>query len=974
MDYRETLNLPKTRFPMRANLPQNEPVQVERWARSQIYYKILQANRDKRKYILHDGPPYANGNIHLGHALNKILKDIIVKYKDMTGFLAPYIPGWDCHGLPIELQVEKDIGRAKKMALSKLEIRRLCREYAERYIAIQREEFKRLGVLGEWENPYRTIDHQYEAAEVRELGKLISSGALYRQKKPVYWCASCVTALAEAEVEYEEHASPSIYVKFAVKDSKGKFEIRNSKFEIGDPSFVIWTTTPWTLPANQAIAVHPALIYRVVRTPSGDLILAEGLVPALMKLFGFKEGSYEVTPGACAGAELEGIVCRHPWIDRDVKVILGDFVNRDQGTGCVHIAPGHGQEDYEAGRRYGLEVLAPVDAEGRFTSEAGDLAGEFVFKADRKIIQKLRENKVLLKEEKLTHSYPHCWRCKKPVIFRATEQWFISMERNDLRQQALKAIDEVRWIPPWGRERIRGMLEKRPDWCVSRQRSWGVPIPVFYCNQCHEPVLSQQLCEHVAALFEREGSDAWFTRPATELLPSGFKCQACRGQDLSKGEDILDVWFDSGVSHAAVVEPHPQLGGTSDLYLEGSDQHRGWFHTALLTAVGTRGRAPYHSVLTHGFTLDGKGRKMSKSLGNVIAPQEIMKKYGAEILRLWVAAEDYREDVRISEEIINRLVEAYRKLRNTARFLISNLYDFNPDQDTVAHEELAELDRWILHQTQNLLAKCREAYERFEFHAVYHALNIFCSVDLSALYLDVVKDRLYCEAANSTGRRSAQTALYRTLETLVHLMAPILSFTAQEIWEHMPKKSGGAESVFLSPMPLADERLVDEELGRKWEQILQIRGEILKALEAARNNGNIGHSLDAKVSLYPEFYDRDPFLKMLFKDDRNVRWEDILIVSSVALDGSEDPGASWQDALSLEAGASEPFGPMDQSGVRNTKIRYVSPVLGGPIVVSKADGQKCDRCWKYTEDVGNDRHHSTVCARCSDVLRSGVSS
>ncbi len=968
MDYKETLNLPKTRFPMRANLPQNEPLQVEKWERGNLYFKILEANKGKKKYILHDGPPYANGNIHLGHALNKTLKDLIVKYKNMTGFLAPYIPGWDCHGLPIELQVEKNIGRAKKKTLSKSEIRRLCREYAEKYISIQREEFKRLGVLGDWEHPYRTIDYAYEAAEIRELGKFVSSGSLYRKKKPVHWCASCVTALAEAEVEYEEHTSPSIYVKFLVKDPNGKFSLDPAK----GTHFVIWTTTPWTLPANQAIAVHPRFIYRVVQTPAGELVLNQELIPPLMKTFGFKEGDYEVTPGAYSGVELEGILCLHPWIEREVKVILGEFVTQDQGTGCVHIAPGHGHEDYEVGQRYGLEVLAPVDSEGRFTPEAGDLAGEVVFKADRKIVQKLLDKKALLKEEKLTHSYPHCWRCKNPVIFRATEQWFISMEKNGLRRLALEAVGQVAWIPPWGRERIRGMLESRPDWCISRQRSWGVPIPVFYCSQCQQALLSEKVCSHVASIFLQEGSDAWFVRRPAELMPAGIHCPGCGGKDFSKEEDILDVWFDSGVSHAAVVEANSQLGDRSDLYLEGSDQHRGWFHTALLTSVATRGRPPYKSVLTHGFTLDGKGRKMSKSLGNVIAPQEIMKRYGAEILRLWVAAEDYREDVRISDEILKRLVEAYRRLRNTARFLISNLYDFSPEKDTVQHGDLDELDRWVLHRTQKLLARCREAFERFEFHIVYHSLNNFCSIDLSSLYLDIVKDRLYCEGANSKERRSAQTTLHRILEVLVHLMAPILSFTAEEIWNYMPQNGRRPESVLLSQIPSPDKDLADEELGNKWEEIFKIRGEILKALEAARNNGNIGHSLDAKVSLYPDAYKKEPLHPTLITDGK-IRWDDTSIVSQVEI-GKADPSWQTEDALKVKEGVWEPIGPMDSSGVRNMGIRYFSPILGGRIEVFRADGQKCERCWKYDKDVGKDSDHPTVCPRCSRVLRSLVPS
>ncbi len=947
MDYKETLNLPKTAFPMRANLSQNEPAQVKKWESERIYFKALEANRGQKKYILHDGPPYANGNIHLGHALNKILKDIIVKYKSMSGFLAPYVPGWDCHGLPIELQVEKNIGRAKKQALGKSEVRRLCREYAEKYISIQREEFKRLGVLGDWENPYRTIDPSYEGIEVRELGKFMALGALHRQKKPVYWCASCVTALAEAEVEYEEHTSASIYVKFSVKGPAGRF----SPDPVQGTYLVIWTTTPWTLPANQAIAVHPLFTYGFVKTPVGELILHRDLIPSLMNTFGFKEGEYELTSRTLTGKELEGILCRHPWIDREVKVILGEFVTQDQGTGCVHIAPGHGQEDYEVGQRYGLEVMAPVDAEGRFTSEAGDLAGESVFQADQKIIEKLVSRGVLLKEEKLTHSYPHCWRCKKPVIFRATEQWFVSMEKNDLRRRALEAIDQVAWIPPWGRERIRGMLESRPDWCISRQRSWGVPIPVFYCKQCHQAILSQAICDHVASIFEKEGSDAWFSRPVSELIPPGLSCPGCGGRELSKEEDILDVWFDSGVSHAAVVEADPRLGDKADLYLEGSDQHRGWFHTALLTSVATRARAPYKGVLTHGFTLDGKGRKMSKSLGNVIAPQEIMKKHGAEVLRLWVSAEDYREDVRISDEILNRLVEAYRKLRNTARFLISNLYDFDAERDAVRPDELDELDRWILHRTQKLLARCREAYDQFEFHVVYHALNNFCSVDLSALYFDIVKDRLYCEGAKSKERRSAQTTLYQILETLVHLMAPVLSFTAEEVWQHMPKKKEWVQSVFMSRIPPTEKALIDERLGSKWDAILKVREEVLRALEAARSQENIGHSLDAEITLYPGLYKQDQTLEGLLTGRGLVGWEDIFIVSRVTFIAQGEP----------ERGA-------------DVAVCYESPVLGGPLVISKARGQKCERCWKYSEEVKADSDPAMVCGRCATVLKSGVSS
>jgi len=939
MDYKDTLNLPRTVFPMRANLPQNEPKQVHRWDSERTYFNVLNANQGERKFVLHDGPPYANGTIHIGHALNKILKDIIVKYRSMRRYAAPYVPGWDCHGLPIELQVEKNIGRAKKLTMSKADIRRLCREYAEQYISIQREEFKRLGVLGDWEHPYRTLDPEYEAQEIRELGKIVESGALYRQKKPVYWCASCVTALAEAEVEYEDHVSASIYVKFPVKDSRGLFRLDPIK----GPSFVIWTTTPWTLPANQAIAVHPKFIYRHVETPKGELVLNQELIPAVMKALGFEPEDFEITEGAWTGAELEGVVCRHPWIDRDSKIILGEFVTQDQGTGAVHVAPGHGQEDYEVGMRCGLPVVAPVDPEGKFTAEAGDLKGQSVFKADATIIQKLADAGALLKEDKLSHSYPHCWRCKKPVIFRATEQWFVSMERNSLRQKALHAIDQVNWIPPWGKDRIRGMLESRPDWCISRQRSWGVPIPAVYCKGCNKAVLTQAQCEHVASVFEIEGSDAWYTRPLEELLPKDFQCDKCGGEEFTREEDILDVWFDSGVSWASVVEQDSRLGGRADLYLEGSDQHRGWFHTSLLTSLATRGEAPYVSVLTHGFTLDGKGRKMSKSLGNVIAPQEIIKKSGAEILRLWAAAEDFREDVRISDEILNRLVEAYRRLRNTARFLISNLYDFEPNTDAVAVTDLDEMDRWILQRTQNVLSRCRTAYEKYEFHAVYHTLNNFCSVDLSAQYLDIVKDRLYCEGAKSTTRRAAQTTLSRILDTLVHLMAPIVSFTAEEIWGYMPASARRPSSVFLSRMPEADTSLMNQQLLDRWDRIFRERSDVLKALEQARAAGVIGHSLDASVVFEPRDGDHRSILSELARSDRT-RLQDLLIISQIR----------------------------EAAGQNGAGLSYDSELLNCTIRVAKAEGAKCDRCWKYDPQVGENENHPTVCPRCAAVLGAGA--
>ena len=963
MDYKDTLNLPKTTFPMRGNLPQREPVQVEKWERENLHEKMVEANLGRPKYILHDGPPYANERIHIGHALNKILKDIIIKYKSMRGYCAPYIPGWDCHGLPIELQVEKSLGREKKNRLSKVEVRRLCRAHAEKFIGVQREEFKRLGVLGRWAEPYRTIDFEYEAAEIRELGKFMASGSMYRSKKPVYWCASCATALAEAEVEYDNQETPSVYVKFPIKDAKGKLP------DDSDGSFAIWTTTPWTLPANQAIALHPQMQYRRVRTPAGVLVVAGELLSSLMEVFGYQAGQFEVLEGSWSGAELEGIVCSHPWLDQDAIVILGEFVTAEQGTGCVHVAPGHGHEDYEVGRRYGLEAYAPVDAYGKFTAEAGEFQGEMVFKANPRIIARLDEEERLLKSQDINHSYPHCWRCKKPVLFRATEQWFISMAHTGLRQGSLDAIKQVQWIPPWGQDRITGMLANRPDWCISRQRSWGVPIPVLYCEDCGETQLSEALCEHVAGLFEQEGSDAWFQRPPEELAPPGFACKACGSTRFSKEEDILDVWFDSGVSHAAVVERRPELGGRADLYLEGSDQHRGWFHTSLLTSVANRGRAPYEGVLTHGFVLDGKGYKMSKSLGNVTAPQEIIKKFGADIIRLWVAAEDYRDDVRISDEILKRLVESYRRLRNTARFLIGNLHDFDPSTDAVGPNALMPLDRWILDRNQRLLGRCLEAFDKFEFHAVYHALNNYCSVDLSSLYLDIVKDRLYCEAPDSAGRRSAQTALHGILQTLVHLMAPVISFTAEEIWEHAPGPASRPDSILLSPMSEPDQTLSDPALAAEWDLRLDLRGEVLKGLEVARQCGAIGHSLDARVVLYPDAYENAPGIQELLRGSAVMPWEDVFIVSQVAVVSGEPSGELVYPES--KAGAGEKHeGAADGAPAPGRAMGYASILLGGAIGVYAAEGGKCERCWKYHPGVGSHAACPGVCPRCAEVLRS----
>ena len=936
MDYKATLNLPKTDFPMKAALSQKEPQLLAQWDRDGLYERLQRRNQNRPRYILHDGPPYANGRIHIGHALNKILKDFVVKSKAMEGFSTPYVPGWDCHGLPIEHQVLKDLG-PKKQGMSQTEIRKLCRDYADRFIRIQREEFKRLGVLGDWEHPYLTMDPAYEAAIVREFGKVVKTGSVYRAKKPVLWCPNDETALAEAEVEYEDHTSPSIYVKFPVMNPEGRFPV-DSK----GTSVVIWTTTPWTLVANRAICLHPRFMYRLVKTPAGELILAQDLIEACMKTFGFNPGDYKIKEGAYAGRELvedRPVLCRHPWLDLTVPLILGEHVTKDQGTGCVHTAPGHGQEDYEVGQRYGLEVYAPVDAHGRFTQEAGPFAGQKVFEANKAIITLLKDRGMLLREEAISHSYPHCWRCKKPVIFRATEQWFISMETKDLRRNALKAIDDdVTWIPKWGRDRIFGMIENRPDWCISRQRAWGVPIVAFACADCKALLFTPQVVNHVADRMEREGgSDIWFTKSADDLLPKGTVCPKCEGGRFSKENDILDVWFESGVSHAAVLRRRPELTWPADLYLEGSDQHRGWFHSALLTSLLTEGRPPYKAVLTHGFVVDGSGKKMSKSAGNVVAPQEVIEKNGAEILRLWIAATDFREDVRISQEILSHQIEAYRKIRNTCRFLLGNLYDFDPKRDSVPDEQLHEIDRWALHRLQGLIRRVRQGYAQFEFHTVFHALNNFCAVDLSAIYLDILKDRLYSDPAASISRRAAQGVLFETLTVLTRLMAPILSFTAEEIWGQIPRGFRDEDSVHLGLFPTVREAAVDPSLEARWEKLLSIREEVAKALEAKRNEKAIGASQDAKVRLWAsgELHDfllkHEPLLGAVF------------IVSKTEL-------------KSFESGNPNEMG-------------FVSGVLPSfGVSVSRSDDPKCGRCWYYRDTVGKNSRHPSLCARCAEAV------
>jgi isoleucyl-tRNA synthetase len=926
MDYKGSLNLPRTPFAMKADLPRREPEILKRWADMDLYGRMREASRGRPRFILHDGPPYANGHIHLGHALNKILKDIIIKSRQMAGFDCPYVPGWDCHGLPIEHQVDKEL-KAKGLKLSQVEVRERCRRYAESFIDIQRQEFERLGGLGDWAHPYLTMDPAYVATILTEYGRFFLGGAIYRSKKPIHWCSTCRTALAEAEVEYEDHRTPSVYVKFLLVSPLPGM----ANPEASPTYLVIWTTTPWTLPANLAIAVHPELEYALVDVGQEKLIVAADLAPGLLQHWGLEGRVLARYPGRA----LEGLRCRHPWLDRDSLVILADYVTLTAGTGLVHTAPGHGQEDHDSGRKYGLEPYSPVDDDGRFTAEVPEFAGQGVWEANAGIIELLRARGMLLKVEETEHSYPHCWRCKQPVIFRATEQWFISMEQTGLRQKALAAIDRVTWIPRWGRERIYQMVAARPDWCISRQRAWGVPIVAFHCRGCGEVLLTREILEGIVARARREGVDFWFAEDAARLLPSGTVCPRCGGRDFAKETDILDVWFDSGVSWAAVLETRPELRYPADLYLEGSDQHRGWFHSSLLASVGTRGEAPYRSVLTHGFVVDGDGRKMSKSLGNVIAPQEVIKEFGAEILRLWVSAEDYRDDLRVSGAILKQLADAYRRFRNTARFMLGNLYDFDPGKHLVPAAQREELDRLALSWLAQLITRVRKAFEDHEFHLAFHRLHQFCAVEMSALYLDILKDRLYVSQADSRGRRSAQSTLWEVLRDLTLLMAPILAFTAEEVWSNLP---GGdrPESVHLSAFPEPPAGFPDESLLSKYEFLIQVRSEINRGLEEAKQAKRIASAPEAQVwlaatgPLYEKLSGQVEALQALAQ------------VAALAVVPEMTGGLAGQELDGLK------------------------------VKVERAPGEKCVRCWFRFPSVGQDPGHPQVCARCLKVLEGTV--
>jgi len=928
MDYKKTLNLPKTDFSMKANLSKREPEQLKRWEENHLHDQVRDSSKGREPFILHDGPPYANGNIHIGTALNKILKDIIVRSKQMAGYDAVYVPGWDCHGLPIEHNVDIEIGEKKK-DLSLADIRRLCRQYAEKFIDIQRDEFKRLGVMGDWDNPYLTMNYQYEAIIARECGKFAQNKGLFRSKKPIYWCFTCQTALAEAEIEYHDESAPSIFVKFHMQDdlSDGYPQLKGKSVYV-----VIWTTTPWTLPANLAIALHPDFEYVAVDVGKNEIfILARELMEYSLQTFGIPDYAVvaDIDPKS-----LENKRCRHPMVDRDSVLILGDHVTLEAGTGCVHTAPGHGREDYEVGLKYGLDVYSPVDDDGCFTDDVEFFRGQFVFDANENINKRLNEIGAMVAEGRIEHNYPHCWRCKEPVIFRATPQWFISMDKTGLRQNSLESIDTVTWIPHWGRDRIYGMIENRPDWCVSRQRAWGVPITVFYCQDCETVLLDQKIMEKVYSLFEQHGADIWFEKDISYFLPNGVKCSSCGGESFVKENDILDVWFDSGVSHAAVLEPREDLRWPADLYLEGSDQHRGWFHSALLTAVGTRKRAPYKAVLTHGFVVDADGRKMSKSLGNVIAPSEVIDRYGAEILRLWVSATDYREDIRISENILRQLSDAYRRIRNTSRFILGNLFDFDPKTDEISYGAMLQIDRFALHKLQGLIQKTLKAYDQYEYHIIYHALHNYCTLDLSAFYLDILKDRLYTAPPKSVARKSAQTVMYYLLDSLARIMAPLLPFTAEEIWQHMPARSDKTPSVHLALLPEANSQWQDEHLAQKWETILKVRAEVTKAMEEARAHKKVGHPLDAAViiSVNEELYG----LLQPYAEDLRF----IFIVSNVSL---------LQD--------------------KKLEGSFVSEKIEGlSIKIEAAAGEKCERCWVHETSVGADLEHPTICQRCRKAL------
>jgi len=976
LELKKTVNLPKTGFAQKANLAQAEPARLKRWSEINLYALIRESRKGREKFILHDGPPYANADIHLGTALNKIVKDFVVKSRTMLGHDSPYVPGYDCHGLPIELYVDKKLG-AKKANMPALSVRRACREHATEALKRQTKDFQRLGILGLWENPYLTMSNQYEADTARLFGRFVERGYVYKGARPVYWCVYDQTALAEAEVEYKEHTSPSVYVKFPLASDPSEIDPALAGRKV---FFLIWTTTPWTLPANLAIAVNPNFEYAAIENGEEVYVVASELAEAVAEKCGL------AAPRVVArfsGAKLDRLQCRHAWLDRASLVILGDHVTlggeadaeteldvkearareatSKAGTGCVHTAPGHGHDDFVIGKQYGLEIYCPVDHAGRFTEEVEHFAGERVFEANAKIVEFLAGRGALVFSENYSHRYPHCWRCKNPVIFRATPQWFISLDAHapeahaeqdedgrplsnytdneqdapeSLRAGALREVERVEWVPAWGVDRMRNMLKGRPDWCVSRQRVWGVPIPVFYCEGCSETLADPSVIKHVADIFERESSDAWYAREARELLPDGFACPTCAGAEFRKETDILDVWFDSGASSVAVLEHYEELRWPADIYLEGGDQYRGWFNSSLMVGLAAHDRAPYDTVLTHGWVVDGQGKAMHKSAGNSVSPNEVIKESGAEIIRLWCASSDYQEDMRCSDEILQRVSDAYRKMRNTARFALGNLAGFDPARDAVVYEEMLEIDRWALAELDAVVERVRAAYATYEFHTVYHALYNFCTVTLSARYFDIIKDRLYTAAPRSHARRSAQTALHHIADALARLLAPVLVFTADEIWENIPRAVHGdddAEAAALASVHLAEFpaplNIRDTELDARWSRLFEVREEVLAALERERVAKVIGSSLEARVVLNAsgETYE------LLKRYEDQLRY--LFIVSQV---------------------------DVNESGVK-AESAFTSSV-------SRAEGEKCERCWNYSVRVGEAPRYPTACERCVEAL------
>lgn len=916
MEYKNTLLMPKTEFPMRGNLPKREPAMQEKWAEMNIYEKVQEHTKGRPLFVLHDGPPYANGDIHMGHALNKVLKDFIVRYKSMTGFSAPYVPGWDTHGLPIEQALTNKGVKRKEMSVA--EFRKLCAEYAYEQVERQREQFKRLGVRADWDNPYITLEPAYEAQQIKVFGDMAKKGYIYKGQKPVYWSPTSESALAEAEIEYQDKKSASIYVAFPVKDGKNVLE--------GDEKFIIWTTTPWTLPANLGISVHPELEYSIVKVNDEKYIIASELFETVAKTLEWENAEVVKT---VKGSELEYTVAKHPFYDRDSLVMLGEHVTTDAGTGCVHTAPGHGEDDFIVGKKYGLEVLCPVDDKGVLTNEAPGFEGLFYDKANKPITEKLEEVGALLKLTFITHSYPHDWRTKKPIIFRATAQWFASIEA--FRKELLEAVAETKWVPAWGETRLHNMVRDRGDWCISRQRAWGVPIPVFYAEN-GDPIITDETINHVADLFREHGSNVWFEREAKDLLPEGFTHPGSPNGEFRKETDIMDVWFDSGSSHQAVLEEREDLQRPADLYLEGSDQYRGWFNSSLSTAVAVTGKAPYKGVLSHGFVLDGEGRKMSKSIGNIVVPKKIMDQLGGDILRLWVSSVDYQSDVRISDDILKQVAEVYRKIRNTFRFLLGNLDDFKPSENTVAVAELREVDRYMLVKLNDLITKVKEAYETYDFAAVYHAIHNFCTIDLSSFYLDFAKDILYIEGANHEDRRAIQTVLYDVLVALTKLVTPILPHTADEVWPYIPGVT--EESVQLTDMPETAEIDGAEALKTKWDAFMTLRDDVLKALEVARNEKVIGKSLNASITLYPTA-EMKAMLESISEDLKQ-----LFIVSEYKLGGM-----------------------MEEAPVDAPKYEHTA------VVVAQATGETCERCWVVSETIGKDAEHKTLCERCATVVK-----